>query len=97
MYISEWELKYDSNYYQATVSFKSSLTPFFKIRVILKDSENMFHIMIRDYQTGTLLSSGTLGMLRNKENISYNLNQAKAHAEALAQLCLADLTSIVKN
>ena len=96
MYISKWELEEDGNYHQAVVSFKKSTTPFFKVRVIPKESDNMFHIMIRDYQTGTLFSSGMIGMLRNKENISYNLNQAKAHAEGLAQNCLEELTPSVK-
>ncbi len=96
MYISEWKLEEDSNYHQATVSFKRVSTPFFKVRVLPKESDNMFYILIRDYQTGSLLSNKTLGMLRNKENVSYNLNQAKAHAEALAQLCLEELTSTVR-
>ena len=96
MYISKWELEEDGNYHQAEVSFKKSLTPFFKVKVIPNELENIFHIILRDYQIGTLLSSGALRMLRNKENISYNLNQAKAHAEALAQNCLEELTPSVK-
>lgn len=95
MYISKWELKYDSDYYQTTISFKQSLTPFFKVRVIPKKLIDVFQIVIRDYISGLLLSERTFVMIKNNRGEVLNTNQAKLRAEALAQTCLEDLTSVV--
>ena len=95
MYFSEWELEEDKSYYQTIASFKELTSPFFKVRVIPKELENVFYIMIRDYKTGVLLFSRTFVMIKNNKTVFINLRQAKVYAEALAQVCLEDLTMVV--
>ena len=94
MYFSEWKLEEDKSYYQTIASFKELSSPFFKVRVIPVELNNYYLIVIRDYKTGEIFSNTTrIGMVKSDEGNITNLNQAKAHAEALAQSCMRVLTS----
>ena len=77
MYMSKWELEEDGTYYQATISLKENLTPFLKLRIIPLPAQKKYNLVVRDYNTGVMLSSINIKMEQRNDGVYTNLNMAK--------------------
>ena len=90
MYISKWELE-DEIYYQATVSLKENLTPFLKLRIIPLPAKKRYNLVVRDHNTGRILSSIYIKMEQRDDGVYTNLNMAKKAIKRMAYKCLSDI------
>jgi len=95
MYISEWILDKENNYHQALVSLKENLTPFLKIRIIPSDNQKEYSIVIRDYNSGLLLSSITLETERWGNGVYVTSDTAKRAGESMVRIFLIGKGGIV--